>query len=124
MTRNKLIIFLLFAACFVVLPHGARGQNSPREYIQAEQMFSQGSYTEAIRLYQEVLASSSRAVSPAVLHARIADSYFLLTDYRHALDAYRRALREQKPAEQAQTQYWIGSAPCSSATMPGRWLNF
>ncbi len=34
--------------------------------------------------------------------------FFSLADYQHALDAYRRALKEQKPVERAQTQYWIG----------------
>jgi tetratricopeptide (TPR) repeat protein len=71
-------------------------------------MFSQGRYSDAIRLYQAVLSSPSRAVSPGLLHTRIADSYFHLTDYQHALDEYRQALKDQKPGERAQTQYWIG----------------
>lgn len=108
MKRNRMIVFLLFVAFSVVLPQITSGQDGPREYVQAEQMFSQGRYPEAIRLYQEVLSSPSRTISPGVLHTRIADSYFRLADYQHALDAYRRALNDQKAAEQAQTQYWIG----------------
>ena len=79
--------------------HSASIRSVPREYVKADQLFSQGRYTEAIRLYQAVLSSSSHAISPGVLHTRIADSFFRLSDYQRALDAYRQALKEQKPAE-------------------------
>ncbi len=90
------------------LPQTTHAQNVPREYSQAEQKFSQGRFAEAIRLYQTVLSSPSGAVSRGLLHTRIADSYFRLVDYPHALDAYRQAIIYQVPAERAQTQYWIG----------------
>ena len=106
--KIKLIIASLMFLALYSLPHAASGQSAPREYKKADQMFSKGRYAEAIRLYQAELFSPSRVVSPGLLHTRIADCFFRLTDYQHALDEYRQALKVQKPAEQAQTQYWIG----------------
>jgi len=107
MKRTLIMVsLLLFALCG--LPHVTMGQSVPREFIKADQMFSQGRYPEAIHLYQAVLSSPSRAVSPGLLYTRIADSYFRMIDYQHALDAYRQAIIYQEPAERAQTQYWIG----------------
>jgi tetratricopeptide (TPR) repeat protein len=107
MKRKSFIAFLMILALYG-LPSITSGQSIPREYIQADQMFSNGRYADAIRLYQGVLSSPSRTISPGLLHTRIADCFFRLTDYQHALDAYRQALRDQKPGERAQTQYWIG----------------
>jgi tetratricopeptide (TPR) repeat protein len=107
--KIKLIIVALIFLALYGLPHAAGGgQGVPREYIKADQMFSKGRYSDAIRLYQAALSSPSRAISPGYLHTRIADSFFRLSDYQHALDAYRQAIKFQKPGEQAQTQYWIG----------------
>jgi tetratricopeptide (TPR) repeat protein len=106
--KRKLFIISLMILGLYALPQITGGQNVPREYLQADQMFSQGRYPEAIRLYQAVLSSPFGAVSPGPLHTRIADSYFRLVDYQHALDAYRQAITYQEPSEQAQTQYWIG----------------
>jgi tetratricopeptide (TPR) repeat protein len=71
-------------------------------------MFSRGRYRDAIRLYEAVLYSPSNSISPGVVYTRIADSFFRLSDYERALDAYRNALNNQKLGERAQTQYWIG----------------
>jgi len=106
--KIKLIIIVLIFLVLCGLPHLTGAQSVPRDFKKADQMFSQGRYPEAIRLYQAVLSSPSRAVSPGLLHTRIADSFFRMTDYQHALDEYRRAFKEQKPGERAQTQYWIG----------------
>jgi tetratricopeptide (TPR) repeat protein len=106
--KRRLIIALLIFFALYGTSHSAVVQSVPPEYIKADLLFSQGRYTEAIRSYQAVLSSSSHTLSPGVLHTRIADSYFHLTDYQRALDAYRQALNKQKPAERAQTQYWIG----------------
>ncbi len=107
--KIKLIIVSLIFLGLYGLPHTAgAGQGVPREYIKADQMFSKGRYSDAIRLYQAALSSPSSSLSPGLLHTRIADSYFRLSDYQHALDAYRQAIKEQKPGERAQTQYWIG----------------
>jgi tetratricopeptide (TPR) repeat protein len=106
--KKKFIkVFLIFFT-LCGLPHITGGQGVPQECIKADQAFSQGRYPDAIRMYQAVLSSQSRDVAPGRLHTRIADSYFRLNDYRHALDAYRLALKVQMPGERAQTQYWIG----------------
>jgi len=107
MKRRFIIAFLIIFALYGT-SHSFGGQSVPRDYVQANQLFSQGRYGDAIRLYQAVLSSSSRTLSPGLLHTRIADSFFRLNDYQRALDAYRQALKDQKPAERAQTQYWIG----------------
>ncbi len=107
MKKRFIIAFLIIFALYGT-SHSAGVQSVPREYVKADQLFSEGRYTEAIRLYQAVLSSSSHNLFPGVLHTRIADSFFRLTDYQRALDAYRLALKDQKPAERAQTQYWIG----------------
>jgi tetratricopeptide (TPR) repeat protein len=107
MKRISLIAFLILVA-LAGTSHSADRPMVPREYVHADRLFSQGRYAEAIRSYQAVLSSSSHALSPGLLHTRIADSFFHLTDYRHALDEYRQALKDQKPVERAQTQYWIG----------------
>lgn len=97
---------IILGLCF--LPQITRAQTNPREYRQADEMFAKGRYPEAIRLYRAALSASSGGLSPGLLHARIADSYFRLNDYQHALDAYHQAFNVQKPDERAQTQYWIG----------------
>ena len=107
MNGRSVFVFIIIIA-FYGLPYSAIGQSAPREYVKADQLFSQGRYAEAIRLYQAVLSSSSQTLSPGLLHTRIADSFFRLTDYQRALDAYSQALKDQQPAERAQTQYWIG----------------
>jgi tetratricopeptide (TPR) repeat protein len=106
--HGRSIIVLMIIVALYGLPYSAGGQSVPREYAKAELLFSQGRYAEAIRLYQAVLSSSSHALSLGVLHTRIADSFYRLTDYQRALEAYRLALKDQKPADRAQTQYWIG----------------
>jgi hypothetical protein len=107
MKRIVLIISLILFA-FAGTSQSASIRSAPAAYVKADLLFSQGRYPEAIRLYESVLSSSSRALSPGVLHTRIADCFFQLTDYQRALDSYRRALKDQMPAERAQTQYWIG----------------
>jgi tetratricopeptide (TPR) repeat protein len=106
--KTKLLFAPLIFLALYGLPHAAGGQSVSREYIQADRLFSQGRYPDAIRLYQAALSSSSRDIPPGLLHTRIADSFFRMADYQHALDAYHQALQEQKPGERAQTQYWIG----------------
>jgi tetratricopeptide (TPR) repeat protein len=105
--KRKLIIIFLVVLAICGFQRKASSQTVPREYKKADQMFSQGRYPEAIRLYQAVLSSPSGAISPGLLHIRIADSYFRLIDYQHALDTYRQAIIYQEPGERAQTQYWI-----------------
>lgn len=107
MKRKRFIVPLVLLALFG-LPHPSSGQSVSPKYTKANQLFTQGHYREAISSYQSLLSSPSRDLDPGILHTRIADSYFHLTDYTHAIEAYRRALKVQKTSEQAQTQYWIG----------------
>jgi tetratricopeptide (TPR) repeat protein len=107
MKKTFIIVFIMFFA-LCGLPHITKGKGAPREYVQANQLFSQGRYTDAIRTYRSVLSSPTHSISPGLLYTRIADSYFRLTDYELALIAYRNALYNQKRDERAQTQYWIG----------------
>ena len=106
--KRKLFIVSLMILGLYALPQITSGQSLPPEYIQADQMFSKGRYSDAIGLYQAMLSSPSSAIYPGLIHTRIADCFFRLDDYQHALDAYRRAFKGQKPDERAQTQYWIG----------------
>lgn len=107
MKRNLFIVFLFLLTLFG-RSESSGGQNVSPGYERANQQFSQGRFKEAIRSYQSLLSSSFNSIHPSLLHTRIADSYFRLTDYAHALEAYRQALKGQKLPEQAQTQYWIG----------------
>jgi tetratricopeptide (TPR) repeat protein len=78
-------------------------------YKQANKLFANGKYAEALPLYQAVLATKpSSEISASVLYTRIADSYFHLENYKNARDAYRAALQGQKQSERPPTQYWIG----------------
>ena len=107
MKRNLFIAFLFILGLYG-LPSASSAQSVTQKYIKANQLFAQGQYAEAILSYQSLLSSPSPTINSGLLHTRIADSYFRLTDYNHALEAYRRALKEQKSPERAQTQYWIG----------------
>ena len=107
MKRKRFIVPLLLLALFG-LPYPSSGQGIPSTYAKANRLFAQGHYQAAIHSYQSLLSSSSRDFDTGILHTRIADSYFHLADYTHALEAYRQALKNQKNSEQAQTQYWIG----------------
>lgn len=107
MKKTFIIIFILFFACFG-MPHMTNAKSAPPEYVHANQLFGQGRYFDAIRLYRSILSSPTNSMSPGILYTRIADSYFKLKDYEHALSAYRTALYSQKQDERAQTQYWIG----------------
>lgn len=78
------------------------------DYRTAEKLFASGNYREALPLYQKALLAPPERLSPGDIHGRIGDSYFRLADYRRALDSYRRAVRDQRPEDRAQTQYWIG----------------
>lgn len=107
MKRKRIIVSLLLLALFC-LPLPSGGQSVPRKYGNADLLFTQGHYREAIRSYQSLLSAPTGNPDMAFLHTRIADSYFHLADYNQAINAYRRALSVQKISEQAQTRYWIG----------------
>jgi tetratricopeptide (TPR) repeat protein len=89
------------------LPAGAASAGDKR-YDQANKLFGEGKFEEAIPIFREVLVSSPKTVSVADVHTKIGDSYFSMQSYAHALAAYRLALEVQSPEKKAETQYWIG----------------
>jgi TolA-binding protein len=102
--RFQIAFCMIILALVCSVTHASNGD---REYSRANELLSKGKYSEAIASYQSVLTDPSHSVSISTLHARIADSYFRLGDYRNARAAYRRALQEQKEFERPATQYWI-----------------
>jgi tetratricopeptide (TPR) repeat protein len=79
-----------------------------RDYQKANELVAGRKYREAIALYRGILAAPPPTVAVGEIHARIGDACFKLADYRGALEAYRRAIRDPKLSDKAQTQYWIG----------------
>ena len=79
-----------------------------QDYINANKMFAEGNYVDAIALYNWILVSPSGQIAQGDVYTRIGDSYFRLGDYQKAREAYSGALTKQKPAECPPTQYWIG----------------
>jgi tetratricopeptide (TPR) repeat protein len=96
-------LFLLFGPS-----HGEAGQAASHEFANANKLFSQARYAEALPVYQRLLSSRSGNVSSGAIYTRIGDCYFRLTDYKNAIHAYRSALQYQENPERAATQYWIG----------------
>jgi tetratricopeptide (TPR) repeat protein len=75
---------------------------------KADKLFAAGKYQEALILYQKILPLPPANVTPGDINSKIGDTYFRLADYRNALEAYQRAIKDQRPADRPQTQYWIG----------------
>jgi tetratricopeptide (TPR) repeat protein len=94
--------FLFSSAAFAAEPA------SSRDYRAANKFFAAEKYSEALALYKKTLSSPPADLTPGDIHNKIGDTYFRLANYRSALDAYRLAIRDQNPADRAQTQYWIG----------------
>jgi tetratricopeptide (TPR) repeat protein len=109
--RNTVIKRLLYAiAAIFLLGHAAPAAEpaSSRDYVAANKLFAAEKYTDALALYKKTLSSPPADLTPGDINNKIGDTYFRLANYRSALDAYRLAIRDQKPADRAQTQYWIG----------------
>ena len=107
MGRRALISFfiLLLAGNLV---YGAGKNPAVREYREANRLFAEARYRDALPLYKKALASPPGNISPGEIHTKIADSYFRLGSFKRALAAYQRAIRYEKRSERAETQYWIG----------------
>ena len=75
---------------------------------KADKLFASGKYQEALTLYKKTLTTPPDSLTSGDINCKIGDTYFRLADYGHALDAYRAAIRDQRPADRPQTQYWIG----------------
>jgi tetratricopeptide (TPR) repeat protein len=81
---------------------------SSRDYRAADRLFASEKYQEALTLYKKTLSAPPDDLTTGDISSKVGDSYFRLADYRNALDAYRKAVRDQRPADRPQTQYWIG----------------
>lgn len=107
--KKKLLTALL--VLFAANGHSiviASDQSASQGYRMANRMFAEGKYSDALLVYQRVLAAPSDEVATGDVHSRIGDCYFRLHDYRNALNAYRSALQNQKHSQRPPTQYWIG----------------
>lgn len=97
-----LAVLFLSAAALAVEPQATR------DYKKANDLAAARKYRDAITLYRKLLADPPAKVGPGDIHSRIGDACFKMADYRGALDAYRKAIRDPKLSDKAQTQYWIG----------------
>jgi tetratricopeptide (TPR) repeat protein len=88
--------------------YAAGTPSSSSTFRKANDLLAAARYQEAVSLYQSLLASPRNTIPPADIYTKIGDSYFHLNAYQNALDAYRNALRNQAPAAQPMTRYWIG----------------
>ena len=104
MNKNLLKTIVLM---FLLVPSlTSAGQSA--DYAKAKKLFGQGKYSQALPLYQKVLADPKARSSAGEVQARIGDCYFQLEDYSSATRAYRAALPNQKAAQRPITQYWVG----------------
>ena len=108
MKKTLSAAFLIILLAFSILPNSLSAASGSREYQNANKLFGEGRFPEAIQAYQQVLSATSRNIPLHIVHTRIADSYFRMDDYAQALGSYQAALNAQKPSERAPTQYWIG----------------
>ncbi len=98
-----LILFAFFGQSEALAEHPAS-----RAYNNANKLFAEAKYTEALHAYQSALSTPAKNVSAGDVHSRIGDCYFKLQDYKNALNSYRVSLENQKPSLRPPTQYWIG----------------
>jgi tetratricopeptide (TPR) repeat protein len=98
--------FILFAVLGCANANAV--QPAPHEYGNADRMYAEGKFSDALAAYQRLLAAPSGKAGTGDIHARIGDCYFRLHNYQSALEAYRSALQNQKYSERPSTQYWIG----------------
>jgi len=75
---------------------------------RADKLFAAGKYQDALIIYQKTVSAPPANFTAGDIDGKIGDTYFRLSDYRSSLDAYRRAIKDQRPADRPQTQYWIG----------------
>ena len=102
---------LLLAAVAVILFSSAAPAAetaSSRDYRAADRYYASGKYQEALTLYKKTLSFPPDKLTPGDINNKIGDTYFRLADYGHALEAYRKAVRDQRLSDRPQTQYWIG----------------
>ncbi len=78
------------------------------QYDEANRMYAEGKYSDALAAYQRVLTAHPGKADAGKIQSRIGDCHFQLHDYQSALHAYRSALQKQNYSERPPTQYWIG----------------
>jgi tetratricopeptide (TPR) repeat protein len=106
--RKILLSTLLILFAFFGQSAALAEQPASRAYNNANKLFAQAKYTEALSAYQASLAIPANNVFAGDVHSRIGDCYFKLQDYKNALNSYRVALENQEPSQRPPTQYWIG----------------
>jgi tetratricopeptide (TPR) repeat protein len=106
--KKVLLPSLLFLFITAGISNATTIQSASPDFLKADRMFSSGKYSDALRLYQDLLSKPSEPEATGNVYSRIGDCYFRLGDYPDALQAYRRALQIQKPSQRPATQYWIG----------------
>jgi len=105
----KKSLLLAFTAYILICSAAFAAETAAsRDYRTAESLFASGKYQEALALYKKTLSAPPENLTPGDINSKIGDTYFRLADYGHARDAYRKAIRDQRPADRPQTQYWIG----------------
>lgn len=97
-----------FFILFAVLCSHANAQSAPHDHGNADRLYAEGRFSDALAAYERLLAAPSGKAGSGDIHSRIGDCYFRLHNYQRALSAYRSALQNQKYTERPPTQYWIG----------------
>ncbi|HTG01133.1 MAG TPA: tetratricopeptide repeat protein [Nitrospirota bacterium] len=98
----------IFLSILLILSVAVVARAASSDLKKADRLFSQGKCSEALPLYQKMLADPKARISAGDIHARIGDCHFRLQDYPNAATSYRAALPKQKVSQQPVTQYWIG----------------
>ncbi|HYA85482.1 MAG TPA: tetratricopeptide repeat protein [Nitrospirota bacterium] len=106
MRKTLLQAILIFLLCGLSNAHA--DQPVDRELAQANTLFSEARYSEALSVYQRVLNSRTSTIPSGFTLTRIGDCQFRLADYQSAIRAYRVALEYQQGSDRAATQFWIG----------------
>ncbi len=106
--KKSLFKTLLFLVAVLGCLNAIAVQAASQEYNKANRLFSEGKYSDALAVYQRVLAARPGEAAAGKIQSRIGDCHFQLHDYQSALQAYRSALQKQNDLERPPTQYWIG----------------
>jgi tetratricopeptide (TPR) repeat protein len=106
--KKILLVLLLILSASAGQSHAGSQPSPSQQCRKADALYASGKFSKALLAYQEILSVPSGKVSKGEIFSRIADCHFRLNDYQNALKSYESALKNQKPSEQAPTQYWIG----------------
>lgn len=84
--KNMIRISLFFAALLTALV--ARGESADAQFAQANQLYTDGEYAQAIEAYQQMLP----AQQSANVHFNLGNAYYQLGDFGPAVLHYEKAL--------------------------------